>query len=99
MKVGDWVQIMGWPNDSGYVVEITGTIATIRTSLGGRHMRNINSIKPLDAKLHINNIHQMQLLAVDTNDEEWFDDLARMKDEAIKNNKNYIKLEGDIDHL
>lgn len=80
MNIEDWVRVK---DGIGYIVNKYDEfkIVGIRFSNGETGIFSLYAVKPMHSKIAIDDIHSLQLLAVELNDRKWFQQLGELKQE------------------
>ncbi|MEK4841523.1 hypothetical protein [Bacillus sp. FSL L8-0152] len=82
MNVGEWVLA---ENQVGFIVFKNHTETSIKVKFGYRNSKvySKDDISPVKFQLDNDAIHNLQLLALETNDKIWFEELGRLKTRCI----------------
>ncbi|AKO91948.1 hypothetical protein BEH_07450 [Priestia filamentosa] len=82
MEVGEWVKVN---NKMGFIVYKNHLETSIKVKFGLKNSEvfSKDQLSFTDNQLLKEDIHTLQLLALETNDKDWFEELGRLKMKGV----------------
>lgn len=92
MKIGDWVKATNYCDETfiGYITgidKVHGVYHIVSTNPAVNGLTSVYDVEPIEYNIHKDDLSVLIDLALDTNDEAWFNELIKLQEVDKKHEK------------